>query len=70
MLLRGADTGGRARCTRADARLRLSSSSLKLRHSTLPITANLYSRLTQKAAHQAVDTVDQTSPRRHEPLTA
>ncbi|MBW5249967.1 hypothetical protein JGS39_13310 [Streptomyces sp. P01-B04] len=52
--------GCAAHCTRADARLRLSSSSLKLRHSTLSITANLYSHLTQKAAHQAVDTADQT----------
>ncbi|MFJ6349653.1 tyrosine-type recombinase/integrase [Streptomyces sp. NPDC092046] len=32
--------------------------SKTLRHSTLSTTANLYSHLTQQAAHQAVDTID------------
>ncbi|MFG2153219.1 tyrosine-type recombinase/integrase [[Kitasatospora] papulosa] len=32
--------------------------SKRLRHSTLSTTANLYSHLTQQAAHQAVDTID------------
>lgn len=32
--------------------------SKALRHSTLSITANIYSHLTQQAAHQAVDTID------------
>lgn len=50
--------GRAAHCTRADARPRLSSSSLELRRSTLSNTANLYSHLTQQAAHQAVDTID------------
>ncbi|MBB4984694.1 tyrosine-type recombinase/integrase [Streptomyces nymphaeiformis] len=34
--------------------------SKTLRHSTLSTTANLYSHLTQQAAHQAVDTIDHT----------
>ncbi|MEU7510455.1 site-specific integrase [Streptomyces sp. NPDC042898] len=34
--------------------------SKTLRHSTLSTTANLYSHLTQQAAHQAVDTIDRT----------
>ncbi|MGP3927924.1 tyrosine-type recombinase/integrase [Streptomyces sp. 8N616] len=33
--------------------------SKTLRHSTLSTTANLYSHLTQQAAHDAVDTIDQ-----------
>ncbi|MEU7121777.1 tyrosine-type recombinase/integrase [Streptomyces zaomyceticus] len=32
--------------------------SKTLRHSTLSTTANIYSHLTQQAAHQAVDTID------------
>ncbi|WP_051804714.1 tyrosine-type recombinase/integrase [Streptomyces griseus] len=35
--------------------------SKTLRHSTLSTTANLHSHLTQQAAHQAVDTMDQVS---------
>ncbi|MET9375530.1 site-specific integrase [Streptomyces sp. NPDC002992] len=48
--------------------------SKTLRHSTLSTTANLYSHLTQQAAHQAVDTIDhvlsgaeQTAGRRARP---
>ncbi|MFG2879023.1 tyrosine recombinase XerC [Streptomyces sp. NPDC048337] len=37
--------------------------SKTLRHSTLSTTANIYSHLTQQAAHEAVDTIDHTLTR-------
>ncbi|MEV8103181.1 site-specific integrase [Streptomyces sp. NPDC088135] len=41
--------------------------SKTLRHSTLSTTANLYSHLTQQAAHQAVDTIDHVLSRAQQP---
>ncbi|MFF6841565.1 tyrosine recombinase XerC [Streptomyces tanashiensis] len=38
--------------------------SKTLRHSILSTTANLYSHLTQQAAHQAVDTINSAEPSR------
>ncbi|MFE6157740.1 tyrosine recombinase XerC [Streptomyces sp. NPDC056486] len=43
--------------------------SKTLRHSTLSTTANLYSHLTQQAAHEAVDTIDKTLTDQERPGT-